>query len=660
MKLLPRIALNADLVAEPNPARVREWTDRTGSFHVRAEFLGLKDNKMHLHKEDNGVQIAVLVSKMSLADLEYVESVTGQSLDEDKPLSDIKRRSTQRRGAQKSLPNPRPHAGAAVEHQKPKYDWFDFFLQCGVNPQICERYTAAFDRDQMGEENMQDISPTLLRTLGLKEGDILRVVKTLDQKFGRSSSAAEADDPNGGIFSGTNGALKNNRKSRPAPATANNDTVDPRAFEQNAMRGEKPAESIPLRTSSAVASPTSRSAPSNRANGSFEDDAWNVKPAAQSREAPRLASPTPTQNIVAPAPQKPAPTGTMDDLSLLSLPLQPTPTAQPMSQPQSMQQQAQQPLQQQQQLPPQPTGADRSFFDQLAQTQGPPPMPMQQQQTSMSRQRPQPPSQTQAQSSLLPPPPPPGRSLSAPQNQQASAFGPPPLQPQMTGYQQQQQQLAPPGHSLNDLSQQRYQRQQYQQPQMQQMQPQQTGYPMSNNQPQQNQYAPMQQPQQTGFYPQQQQQPYLQAQPTASPFADPPRLPFQPLQSQQTGYQPQAQFQYPQRTGASPVGPINNYLPPPLQPQPTGLNGFGGIGPQPTGFAGGQEYAQQQAPPPLPRMPPMPQQTTPAPLQPQKTGPAPPVRFGTTGGANKLVPQPTGRANLANASMCFLSSLSFS
>jgi len=50
----------------------------------------LKDGKINLHKM-NGVKIAVPVAKMSVEDLEYVERITGVSLDEDKPLSDIKR-----------------------------------------------------------------------------------------------------------------------------------------------------------------------------------------------------------------------------------------------------------------------------------------------------------------------------------------------------------------------------------------------------------------------------------------------------------------------------------------------------------------------------------------------------------------------------------------
>jgi hypothetical protein len=83
---------------------VRTWTDRSGSFKVEAEFIGLKDGKIHLHKQ-NGVKIAVPVNKMAIEDLEYVERATGVSLDDDKPLSEIKRRSTEKRKEQVLLLN---------------------------------------------------------------------------------------------------------------------------------------------------------------------------------------------------------------------------------------------------------------------------------------------------------------------------------------------------------------------------------------------------------------------------------------------------------------------------------------------------------------------------------------------------------------------------
>ena len=129
---------------------------------------------------------------MDIKDLEYVESVTGQSLDDDKPLSDIKRKGTAKAAAKASKP------GASIEQPKPppkeepEYDWFDFFLKCGVDPYRCERYSSNFKKDAMDETVLADISPAVLRTLGLNEGDILRVTKYLDVKYNRNSECHSA------------------------------------------------------------------------------------------------------------------------------------------------------------------------------------------------------------------------------------------------------------------------------------------------------------------------------------------------------------------------------------------------------------------------------------------------------------------------------------
>lgn len=494
---------------------------------------------------------------------------------------------------------------------------------------------------------MQDIEPTLLRTLGIKEGDILRIMKHLDEKYGRSreqrqQSATQSD----GLFSGPGGTLRNNtRKGRPAPAVESTDTVDPRAFEQDSLRTEKPNGVSEERES--------KHAPRRTASG-FDDDAWNVKPSNKDTSA-RVSSPPSA------APQRPVPTGAISDLSILDQPLQPSPAVPPAPRQEPQQQQQPPPQLSASAQQPQPTGANRALFDQLAQQQPAPSNQIsnQPQPLALPRPRPQAPLQTGT-SSFLPPPP--GRPSSAPQNQQPSAFAPPPMQPQLTGY---QPQIAPPGQSLQELSQQKFQAQQFgQQP----MQPQQTGYnygqqpngfapnqlgqqmqpqPTGYSQPQPQQLQPTGFPQTNGFFPQQQQQqqpqqtgfqPQFQSQflagqqSHASPFADPPRQPYQPLPPQQTGYQQSTYTpgpMQPQQTG------VNSILPPALQPQPTGniMNGFGGSGPQPPGFA--QRFEPPPPPPP------------PQPLQQQKTGPAPNVKFGVGG---KLAPQPTGRANLANAS----------
>ena len=646
----------ADLCSEPESSRMRTWTDRSNLFKVEAEYIGCTDGKIHLHKS-NGVKIAVPVVKMSREDLEYVERISGMSLDEDKPLSDIRRRS-QITGGPRSPMKPEPP-------RKDDFDWFDFFLKCGVGVHQCERYASNFARDSMDETVLPDINPSVLRTLGLKEGDILRVMKYLDNRFGRSGDArgkrnvsfggAEvigdmadldgegANGSAGGLFSGPGGTLKNNtRKGRPAPAVQTNDTVDPKAFEVSGI------ENANRRARSEASTPTAAAAPSRKTG--FDDDAWDVKPsktAAVSSPPPAAAQPA--------KPQQPALTGAMQDLSLLTPALQPT-IAHPTPPPQTSQPQP--PPSSQQQQPPQQqtqaTGASPAFFQQLGQQQQPQnpgqaqPTGFNPQQTGFNqqqqvngppRQRPAaPPQQQQASGSLMLPPP--SRPLSAPQNvSQQSMFGPPPpLQAQLTGVQFTggvQTRVAPPGQSLNEINQSRFQPQ-FGQPQGQPQFSSQQQFPGVAPQPTgMGQFANGMIPQPTGFQAQQQ---MLNGQQAGSPFANPiPQQPTgfgQPVSMQPTGagsFFPQPSFQQPQPTG------VNASLPPALQPQPTGQQNQA-----PQGFG--------QPPPPVP---PIPQQPTVAPLQPQQTGPAPPVRFGVTGEAKKLTPQPTGRrANLSQASMC--------
>lgn len=572
--------------SKPDPLKVRTWTDRSKSFSVGAQFLGLKDGKIHLHKM-NGVKIAVPVAKMSQEDLEYVESMTGISLQDEKPKAD--NRKSRSAGQGRSSPD----AGVKAEKDsKPEYDWFQFFLDCNVAVGLCERYAQAFHKDSMDESVLPDVDAGILRNLGLREGDIIKVMRTLDAKFGRN----RPKDNDGGLFSGPGGALRNNtRKGRPAPAVQTSDVVDASAF---GGKKDNASENGEARSPAAISPPPSATAEPKSVTstgGGFDDDAWDVKPSKQAAAPTKAQSPPPAAKAASPPP--PTLTGSMKELSLLSEPLQPTKTASPPP------------------LPPQATGATTTSPPQAAAQPMPGATPgffssmAQQNSAAAARQRPAPPQQTSPLGGAIMPPPP-QRPLSAPQSAQPSAYPTPGLQPQMTGLVQGQ--VAPPGQSLNDITQQRLQ-QQYTA-----MQPQYTGFP-GQQQPQHMQ------PQQTGFQPQFQQQqgqfmqPMMTGMPQQSPFADPGRSAPMPMQPQQTGYQPPFQ---PQPTGFGqqpPQGGINSYLPPPLQPQPTGF---------------GQPPQQQQAP-------------AAAPLQPQQTGPAPPVRFGTQ---SKLTPQQTGRkANLAQA-----------
>ena len=618
----------SDKKSMPNASKLRTWTDRSGSFKVEAEFLGLRDEKIHLHKT-NGVKIAVPVPKMSVEDLEFVERATGISLDELKPLSDIKRQKSMRSGG--------GGAGASVggregAQKKEMHDWFDFFLSAGVDPQICERYSQAFNRDNIGEENLEDITPSLLRTLGFKEGDILRVMKALDAKFARTRAVPlEQEAANGSLFSGPGGALKNNTaKGRPVPALETRNELDPSLLRQGTASPDTEASQSQTRSASSRAE--------RKETNGFDDNAW--EPRASKAPARAATASPPVQRIASPPPAAPQPSVTpgMAEMSLLSAPLQPTSTPAPQIEAQPTPSVATPPPTQPVQV--QPTGASPSLFEQLAAAKANPQPP---------RQRPNQPAQNPAVNSLISPPP--GRSASAPMNPQGSGgFAPPPLQPQLTGYGgvnmplRMQTTAVPGGQSLLDIDRQRILLQQ----QNAYLQSQPTGFPgqqfgqnglmaQPTGFPGQQQYGLM--PQATGFQGQQ----FGGGNMNASPFADPPRgiTPFQP---QATGFAPQNQGYgglQPQPTG------VNAFLPPALVPQATGMPASSFNQPQQNQY-GGAPGQQTFSPPPMPPMPP--QQQAPAALVPQKTGPPPPVRFGTNPAAKRLVSQPTGRANLRNAS----------
>ncbi|KAF6787076.1 SH3 domain-containing protein [Colletotrichum sojae] len=615
--------------SKPDPGKVRTWTDRSKSFSVEAQFLGLKDGKINLHKM-NGVKIAVPVAKMSVEDLEYVEGITGISLDEDKPLSNVKKN----RAASQAARNPAPVGGIGAsvgQPQKAEYDWFQFFLNCDVAVGLCERYAQAFSKDSMDESVLPDVDASVLRNLGLREGDIIKVMRKLDQTYGRTKNqgdktGTDAEGSSGGLFSGPGGALRNNtRKGRPAPAVQTSDVIDPKAF----ARKEDASAEDPVRSASTIEANQGA-----KSTGGFDDDAWDVKPSKQPPEPSRTAAaPSPTPALAtagqpsveatestAPTKQMPALTGSMQELSLLTTPLEPTRTAQPSGPSSAV---SQPPAQ-----IPQPTGASPSFFATVRSNPTVSPSPQQ----SLPRHRPAPPTTTSSPGALMPPPP--ARPLSAPQSAQPSAFAPPPLVPQMTGVSSQAfpTQVAPSGQSMNEISQARLQHQlaMQQQQQLQQI----NTYPIPQQQPLSGMMGFSQGMQQTGGPFIQSMQPMMTGAPTQSHFADPQRQNhFPPMQAQPTGFP--GQFGTPQGFVPQQTGSINSFLPPALEPQRTGMSGFQ---PQQTGFSGLHNMGGVGFQPPG------------QPLQPQKTGPPPPVRFGVTGDTKKLMPQPTGRrANLSQA-----------
>ena len=612
-------------MTEPDSSKLRTWTDRSKTFKVEAQFLGCRDGKIHLHKS-NGVKIAVPVAKMSVEDLEYVERITGLSLDEDKPLSYVKSQQGQQSHQQRPQ-QPKPQSGITIEkpssgasqEKKNEYDWFDFFLGCGIDLGQCQRYALNFQKENMDETFLPELTAGSMRSLGMKEGDIIRATKFLDNKYNRSGSdggkkavsfgsteviGENGGEGSGGLFSGPGGVLRNNtgRKGRPAPGVVTSDTIDPSAFLQ------KP-------------SPPPASKPPSASGSGFEDDAWAPKPSKQTPqlqkpvEPPKPATPPVPKQLTPPPAPTPAVHPDIAGLSLDTPPLQPTIVSPPL------------PPQPQPSISPQPSFA------------------------AQARQRPTvPPAAGPTAGSLIPPPP--ARPISAPQTHQTNPMGGAPLQPQLTGLPLTS--TAPPGQlSMADqLHNMRMAQIQHQQESLAQTQRMILAQMTGANPLITHATGLAQQHQQQANIPPQQPSGFMNGLPTLQqPQPQMPQQSFQPLINQPTGMMQQSTGMMQQ-----PTGMMGQPGMPGMMPQPTGMGMGMGMG-MTGGVAGMRAPGQPVTMPVNSLLQPalVPQQTgfmqPLQPLKPQATGPPPLVRFGVQPGAPKLAPQPTGkRANLSQAS----------
>ncbi|CAO1618113.1 unnamed protein product [Parajaminaea phylloscopi] len=345
--------------SKPAPGRTRIWHDRTKQFRVEAEFVGFNQGKLRLHKI-NGVVIEVAIEKMSKPDIQYLEEVTGKNL--------MPRRSGPSSSTAAAVPSDPRQVDRQRERQKEKeremrrrseaargprrnIDWFEFFLAAGVDVHDCTRYASAFERDNIDDTVLADMEPSVLRSLGLREGDNIRVMKYIEKKYkGRRStpstssanttSAADIDkqmkadedlarklqdqersarrDADGatsspGLFSGPDGSLKNNtRRGRPTPSSRTTESaVDATSI---VKAGESLARVSSPSTRSSTTSPTIERNDSKVATSGFDDDAWTPRPSSTKPSTPappaKPATPQPAAPTPPPAPPAPATSST--------------------------------------------------------------------------------------------------------------------------------------------------------------------------------------------------------------------------------------------------------------------------------------------------------------------------------------------------------------
>lgn len=324
---------------KPNPARTRVWSDRTGQFKVEAEFLGMNGNKLRLHKL-NGVIIEVPLEKMSpddahmikryLARKERQHSTQGGD-DDDVPLGQqVRKPSAQlsHESSSRAEQQQQQRRGS----RKPGFDWFAFFLDAGCQMDDCTRYAANFDRDRIDESILPELDASTLRSLGLREGDVIRVRKVINGRYGNKTPEHQAqltadeeyakklqehEDGGGkgpapapppGLFTNPDGKLANNtRRGRPERRnTLTSNTVDGAALGAVSEQLSK-VSLTPMEPSPPVVSPApekKEEEPPKVLLTGFDDDAWEIKPSAKTSK-PSSPAPAPSPKTVSPAPAKP-------------------------------------------------------------------------------------------------------------------------------------------------------------------------------------------------------------------------------------------------------------------------------------------------------------------------------------------------------------------
>ena len=279
---------------------------------------------------------------MSVEDMRYVERTLDKvnPSDDDIPLAISKATSANAR------------LNAQSSKKAPKIDWFDFFLSAGCDMDDCTRYAASFERDKIDESILGDITDGTMRSLGLREGDIIRVSKAIekrkptdnlttpsahvleqlrrDEELAKQLQAQENSPsvkgaaPN--LFAGPGGILKP-RRGRPQPSKSllpsNVDLKAITSASDQIQRTNSPQTLSPATVPSPIVAPPRPNSTSVVQSG-FDDDAWTNRPsstkpskAASPSSTPRAPSvppiantaklPTPTPTVAAPPP-RPTPT----------------------------------------------------------------------------------------------------------------------------------------------------------------------------------------------------------------------------------------------------------------------------------------------------------------------------------------------------------------
>ena len=295
------------------------------------------------------------MEKMSAEDTAYITTVSKRSTsaDDDVPLAHIadreqRRDERHRRGQNAADGVGRPSGSSSRSKQpaKKSTDWFDFFLNAGCDMDDCTRYGNNFQKDRIDEDLLLDLEQSTMRSLGLREGDIIRVTKYIKEKYAPPPTPDKSDrdaqiaadaamaramagptPPPPSLFTSASGGLKTTRRGRPAANGRQGSTpIDSAAIASATTELSKRSGTpeIARLASPALSSDAGRGrSASTSLAGGFDDDAWTVKSSPSkptvvvAPPAPVAAAPAPIERATSAGP--PAPTLSYNDGLLAQL-----------------------------------------------------------------------------------------------------------------------------------------------------------------------------------------------------------------------------------------------------------------------------------------------------------------------------------------------------
>ncbi|KAI8901228.1 hypothetical protein BC833DRAFT_578422 [Globomyces pollinis-pini] len=158
----------------PNPKNVRDWSDKSGKFKVQAEFVGITENKVQLHKT-NGVTIGVPFDKLDDNALDYLKTLPenrgidfGTKLNVPAPPPMNARRTSSANQLAGSNSDAFTYNG---------FDWKEWLIKAGIATFDAETYGRKFAEQKLDSSILTDIDRDALRAMQITEGDIIRIRK---------------------------------------------------------------------------------------------------------------------------------------------------------------------------------------------------------------------------------------------------------------------------------------------------------------------------------------------------------------------------------------------------------------------------------------------------------------------------------------------------